>query len=41
MSFDIPLEINAYELGGRFEEHPERAFSVEAEVASWVRQGRF
>jgi len=37
----IPLEINAYELGSRFEEHPERGFSVEAEVSSWIRQGRF
>ena len=37
----IPLEINAYELGSRFEEQPERAFSVEAEVASWIRQDRF
>jgi hypothetical protein len=37
----IPLEINAYALGARFEEHPDRAFSVEAEVASWIRQGRF
>ena len=37
----IPLEINAYDLGSRFEENPERAFSVEAEVASWIRQDRF
>ena len=37
----IPLEINAYDLGSRFEESPERAFSVEAEVASWIRQDRF
>jgi hypothetical protein len=37
----IPLEINAYELGSRFEEHPERGFSVEAEVSFWIRQGRF
>jgi hypothetical protein len=37
----IPLEINAYDLGSRFEAHPGRAFSVEAEVASWIRQGRF
>jgi hypothetical protein len=38
---DIPLEINAYALGSRFEEHPDSAFSVEAEVASWIRQDRF
>jgi hypothetical protein len=37
----IPLEINAYDLGSRFEAHPDRAFSVEAEVASWIRQDRF
>jgi hypothetical protein len=37
----IPLEINAYDLGSRFEAHPDRTFSVEAEVASWIRQGRF
>ena len=37
----IPLEINAYDLGARFEAHPDCAFSVEAEVASWIRQDRF
>jgi len=37
----IPLEINAYELGSRFEELPDRAFSVEAEVASWILGDRF
>jgi hypothetical protein len=37
----IPLEINAYDLGSRFEVHPDRAFSVEAEVASWIREDRF
>lgn len=37
----IPLEINAYDLGSRFEEYPDRAFSVEAEVASWTLQDRF
>jgi len=37
----IPLEINAYDLGSRFEAHPGRAFSVEAEVASCIRQDRF
>jgi hypothetical protein len=39
--YGIPLEINAYELGARFEGHPDRTFSVENEVASWVRDGRF
>lgn len=37
----IPLEINAYELGGRFEREPGRVFSVEEEVAGWVAAGRF
>ena len=37
----IPLEINAYDLGSRFEEHPDRAFPVEAEVAAWISEGRF
>jgi hypothetical protein len=37
----IPLETNAYDLGSRFEEHPERGFSVEAQVSSWIRLGRF
>lgn len=33
---DIPLEIHAYELQARFERDRERAFSVEAEVESWI-----
>lgn len=37
----IPLEINAYDLGSRFEGYPDRPFSVEAEVASWIREDRF
>jgi hypothetical protein len=37
----IPLEMNAYELGARFEAYPDRTFSVENEVASWIRDGRF
>jgi len=36
----IPLEINAYALGGRFEEDPRREFSVSDEVAEWSRTGR-
>jgi len=37
----IPLEMNAYELGGRFEADPARKFSVEEEVTAWVKAGRF
>lgn len=39
--YGIPLEINAYELGARFEAHPDRTFPVENEVASWIRDDRF
>ena len=37
----IPLEINAYELGGRFERSPQTRFSVADEVGAWVGAGRF
>lgn len=37
----IPLEINAYELGGRFEKNPLVRFSVADEVGAWVLEGRF
>jgi hypothetical protein len=37
----IPLEMNAYELGGRFEENPRTRFSVADEVGAWIRDGRF
>jgi len=37
----IPLERNAYELGGRFESAPSDVFSVEDSVATWIRDGRF
>lgn len=37
----IPLEINAYALGARFESAPNLPFSVESEVSSWIIQGRF
>jgi hypothetical protein len=37
----IPLEINAYDLGGRFERNPRAQFSVADEVAACVRAGRF
>jgi hypothetical protein len=36
----IPLEINAYSLGGRFESDPGRVFSVEDEVREWGAAGR-
>jgi hypothetical protein len=37
----IPLEINAYGLGGRFERSPRLLFSVEAEVTRWRVEDRF
>jgi hypothetical protein len=37
----IPLEVNAYRLGGRFESDPRRTFSVEKEVRRWAAEGRF
>jgi hypothetical protein len=37
----IPLERNAYTLGVSFEANPQQRFSVSAEVAEWVRHGRF
>jgi hypothetical protein len=37
----IPLEINAYLLGERFENDPLKRFSVETEVGIWIRAGRF
>jgi hypothetical protein len=37
----IPLEINAYALGDRFESASQVGFSVESNVASWIHQGRF
>ena len=36
----IPLEINAYTLGGRFEQNPTRQFSVADEVSRWLAEGR-
>jgi hypothetical protein len=36
----IPLEVNAYTLGGRFESEPRRMFSVEDEVGRWAAEGR-
>jgi len=37
----IPLERNAYLLGGRYEEDPARHFSVADEVVEWIAKGRF
>jgi hypothetical protein len=37
----IPLEVNAYTLGGRFEQNPAQQFSVADEVRNWVVRGRF
>ena len=40
-SYDaIPLEVNAYSLGGCFEQNPARQFSVEGEVKRWAAEGR-
>jgi hypothetical protein len=36
----IPLEVNAYTLGGRFEANPRQQFSVEDEVRQWHEEGR-
>jgi hypothetical protein len=35
----IPLEVNAYTLGGRFEANPRQRFSVEDEVRKWAAEG--
>jgi hypothetical protein len=37
----IPLEVNAYLLEDRFESDPHARFSVESEVGTWMREGRF
>src|ERR1700729_3841347 len=36
----IPLEVNAYTLGGRFESDSRRVFSVADEVRRWAAEGR-
>ena len=36
----IPLEVNAYTLGSRFEQNPANRFSVEDEVRRWIAEGR-
>jgi hypothetical protein len=41
-SYDaIPLEVNAYSLGGRFEANLAQQFSVEDEVRNWIARGKF
>lgn len=37
----IPLEVNAYALGDRFEANPRQGFSVSDEVGEWSRTRRF
>jgi hypothetical protein len=37
----IPLEINAYDLGARFQSAPHAPFPVESNVSSWIKEGRF
>ena len=37
----IPLEINAYSLGARYQKSPDAYFSVEDEVRHWIRTNRF
>jgi hypothetical protein len=37
----IPLEDQAYRLDARFAENPEQVFSVEEEIKSWDRAGRY
>lgn len=41
-SYDgVPLEINAYQLQGRFDANRAQPFSVEAEVERWASEKRF
>ena len=37
----IPLEVNAYALGARYENGPTQHFSVAEEVAAWIAEDRF
>ncbi len=37
----IPLEVNAYALDHRFSRRPSQRFSVDEDVAMWVREGRY
>jgi hypothetical protein len=36
----IPLEVNAYTLGGRFERNPANRFSAADEVGRWIAESR-
>jgi hypothetical protein len=36
----IPLEVNAYTLGSRFESKPQQVFSVDDEVRRWAAEGK-
>src|SRR5437667_6841081 len=36
----IPLEVNAYTVEDRFRNDPRRGFSVQAEVAKWLAEGK-
>jgi len=36
----IPLEVNAYTLGGRFEQNPANRFSVVDKLGRWIAEGR-
>ncbi len=37
----VPFEVQAYEMDRRFAESPEAPFSVEEEIRSWLRTGRY
>jgi hypothetical protein len=37
----IPLEVNAYTLGGRFEANRAQQFSVSEELSQWIDGRRF
>ncbi len=37
----IPLEVSAYELGGRFQANPKEQFSVAEEVTRWLKEGKY
>jgi hypothetical protein len=39
--FQIPLEQNAYLLGGQYERNPTDRFSVADEVSRWIAENRF
>lgn len=41
-SYDgIPLEVNAYTLGTRYESYPAQRYSVADEVRQWIAEGKF